>query len=1046
MSLVQYWPKEEFIAQCIRTEAEELPEQVLLAVHEPMNLHRVGLDTDDSLTEQDLLAEFLKSERPIPIVARSGMGKSHLIRWLHAQLKLIPESKEWHIVRIPKNASLKQVLEILLKGLEGEIFDKAREDISTVGEKLSTKNIADNLLMFMSHRLEKISEDAVLSYKEITQNPNLRNILGEDELNKLKRILRHTGKDKTLSSLITDPNFKKRLLEPDHCIYKIAERLISGAKQKDLSEIDYELKASDLDITYNILDLSADAREYVAAVRLNSTLQSRKEAAHILNEVLSDANKDLFRHFFRFSSGSFVDLFKDIRRALKQKNQTLVVLVEDMAAISAIEDVLIDSLLEESITDGKQELCVLRSAIAVTDGYTGYLSRQETIKTRARYEWHIRDQVEEGEELNNRIIEFVARYLNAARFGQIELSKKWHEYDKLDKDSWPPIWQQDNEDELLNAFDKSPQLKIPLFPFNRNAILALAYKFCMDAGQLKFNPRHILNQIVLRVLKNNKASFETKAFPYAHFAEMSISPSISKSLGKYHDVSRCMAVAAIWGYESRSMDELAHRLDYRVVQAFGLEDFANDLQNYKPTGGVFVEKTVSEPIIPKVEQSSSTTISTPKVVVPKNRLQLEFERIDRVLEQWLQPKGEMLDQKSAMILRQELEQMFNNHLLRDKYSFNLSGDIAKKIKSGVKTYIEIPNAHGNLTGNILSFFDLKDLKNPKRFVDIQSISSALLRNNAAQKEGLSPWGYTGGYSDLLIYQNFAMHWVPSSMMLFMAHMRQQTETLMTEQIELAYQLGVWRNKEADTQQKKLETLLLKQSELDYFGKEPLIKGLQLNLVKWDNKKDAWLNFYANNDHIYEGHLALIAFRSAEKKVNIFNAFSSIVPSIESEVRNKLVPLLEKIQCSTYQDFSDMFNKMIQNIQQVSMQGKYYPKGNVVLDADSFVQLIKPLCQEKNAEDSETWKMLKNISQLVREVTAEEGPQWEKVVAYVQSLDVSNLEKLKHVINYWEAFYKESYFRIKQDNDSNGQESLDKEHKYLESLFVDLEKTVKEVIS
>src|SRR5690606_41062880 len=133
----------------------------------------------------------------------------------------------------------------------------------------------------------------------------------------------------------------------------------------------------------------------------------------------------------------------------------------------------------------------------------------------------------------------------------------------------------------------------------------------------------------------------------------------------------------------------------------------------QPTGGVF-EKTISEPSIPKVEQSPSTTISTPKIVVPKNRLQLAFERIDRVLEQWLQPKGVMLDQESAKILRQELEQMFNNHLLRDNYSRNLSSDIAKKIKSGAKIYIEIPNALGNLTGNILSFFDLKDLKNPKR--------------------------------------------------------------------------------------------------------------------------------------------------------------------------------------------------------------------------------------------------------------------------------------------------------------------------------------------
>ena len=88
MNLEKFWPSEQFIAQCIRTEAEELPEHVLLAVHEPMHLSRIGSDTTAIKTEQDLLADFLKTERPIPIIGRSGVGKSHLIRWINAQLKL----------------------------------------------------------------------------------------------------------------------------------------------------------------------------------------------------------------------------------------------------------------------------------------------------------------------------------------------------------------------------------------------------------------------------------------------------------------------------------------------------------------------------------------------------------------------------------------------------------------------------------------------------------------------------------------------------------------------------------------------------------------------------------------------------------------------------------------------------------------------------------------------------------------------------------------------------------------------------------------------
>jgi putative ribosome biogenesis GTPase RsgA len=92
MKLLDYWPTREYIDQCIRTEAEELAEHTLLAVHEPMRLMRRGVSETISCKDEDLLSDFLQIERPIPIIGRSGVGKSHLIRWLHAKLKLHPEA------------------------------------------------------------------------------------------------------------------------------------------------------------------------------------------------------------------------------------------------------------------------------------------------------------------------------------------------------------------------------------------------------------------------------------------------------------------------------------------------------------------------------------------------------------------------------------------------------------------------------------------------------------------------------------------------------------------------------------------------------------------------------------------------------------------------------------------------------------------------------------------------------------------------------------------------------------------------------------------
>jgi hypothetical protein len=44
MSMMEYWPSRKNIVQCIRNEAEELEDHVLLAVHEPMLLTRCDVN------------------------------------------------------------------------------------------------------------------------------------------------------------------------------------------------------------------------------------------------------------------------------------------------------------------------------------------------------------------------------------------------------------------------------------------------------------------------------------------------------------------------------------------------------------------------------------------------------------------------------------------------------------------------------------------------------------------------------------------------------------------------------------------------------------------------------------------------------------------------------------------------------------------------------------------------------------------------------------------------------------------------------------------
>ncbi|MXE85457.1 AAA family ATPase, partial [Escherichia coli] len=163
MSIMEYWPSRKNIVQCIRNEAEELEHHVLLAVHEPMLLTRRDVNENHTiLRDEDLFQQLLHTERAIPLIGRSGMGKSHLVRWLDCRFNMYlaenNKNEQWEIVRIPKNASLRQVLLRILKNLTGECFDNARMRVNEVTEQYPAKELADLLLTMMAHQLQDMQK------------------------------------------------------------------------------------------------------------------------------------------------------------------------------------------------------------------------------------------------------------------------------------------------------------------------------------------------------------------------------------------------------------------------------------------------------------------------------------------------------------------------------------------------------------------------------------------------------------------------------------------------------------------------------------------------------------------------------------------------------------------------------------------------------------------------------------------------------------------------------------------------------------------------
>lgn len=1012
MNLINYWPLTENVRQCIRTEAEELAEHVLLAVHEPMQLLRVGTGEDKWCNEEDLLQHFLSVERPIPVIGKSGVGKSHLIRWLDAQLKLHPDYANWHVVRIPKNASLRQALEILLVGLEGDDFDQARKRISSVGEQLKTEEVADLLLTFMSQQLQRLRQSASLEMQALRDRPEEREKLTEVQKQRLKNIQMYTLPGSGLSELITDPNFKRNLLAPHHCIYQSASRLTQGANDEELSDNDYEIKAGDLDFSFNLDDLSLSARQCVSQTRLNTEVEARENAAQVLNEVLGDSTRTAFQQLFQFNGGSFQDLFKNIRRSLKIKNRTLVVLVEDMAAISAIEDVLIDSLLEESIRDGEQELCTLRSAIAVTDGYQGYKRRQDTIKTRALYEWHIRDHGLDRAQTLERITDFCGRYLNAARYGSLALKDSWSRQDGGD---WPPIWvDPDYDGEELRAFGVSSS-GTPLFPFNQNAIAALADKFCRKGDEdLRFNPRQVLNEILLRTLRDYRHLCESQAFPPANFAEITVRVGLSGSLQKIENPERCKTVAAIWGYDSAKIEDLQSKLNKHIASVFGLSGLSAILKN-----GVLPSEVVIS--VPYPPEGKSKPDPKPGIISDKiDPRQKKLDLLEESVSSWFQGKKQ-LEQDEARVLRNGLNNMYECYANPEWVGIK----VTPPLRSGGLVYIEIPNAAANLAGSKLKFFSAKDFKVSQRSAFLQGVALAILRYehfNPKFQRGID-WGYPNGFEDYLVYQTFAAQWVPYALQILVDDVRESLPRLIGEQLQSAMLLGLMVGCVNDRQ--CLNVLLKNSDEFEFpdvvIDIPEFLQARAQALVIWNDQREAWLKFVSFNDHGMDADLALKAFKKTNNfpSPSLVRLSNVVAKGLESSVNR--VAVLNG--CTRYEDFCALLEQMSALIRDVSLAGLFYPA--------EFPSSKKMQSALADLSGMENWVVVKWLMGLHDEVDVVRRFQ------IISKIDNAILKKIVVTFDFWSVFYNHVLPRLESQNKQWGGDILKQSQNSITNLLDDL---------
>ena len=665
MSLLRYWPSGSEVNQCIKPEAEGVHEAVLLAVHQPSPLafRPINSDVQTAATEDELFDYFVTKNVPtgahvVPITGASGVGKSHLIRILDARLRSSVDADRYLIIRIPKSASLRKVVELILEHLPDKDYATVKQEF----RKALAEVQQDTSAMRFQTELEIGLKELARSLQEkLRVNPTSQAL--REQLDHARRL------PFLLSDAVTVDHFRTRILP------RIAHRPISGKKAEADDPAQGLFTAADLDLPDDI-DLGKAAKPvelyYKTALQAKEGY-GRSVAANVLNDVVDSATRQLFHLHEALGGMTLQEVILEIRRLLLKDKRELVLLVEDFAALTGIQETLANVLIQEGVRDGVSQYATMRSAIAVTDGY---LAHKDTIATRATREWIVESVLENEGEVLARAKSLVASYLNAARWGQSVLVKNNVETSDSFKGAKPQphiFFLADQTDEVTKTLDAfGYEHQVPLFPFTDLAIECLARTALTRHEEIVFNPRLVINEVIRKILLPGRDAFVAQQFPAPGTEGRPPSAEIAQWLASLQcseeHRQRYGRVVTIWGNNPQSIKEIG-RIPGEVFEAFGL----------------------GRPDIKPIPVEKKPTAATPQkpaegaLAIADSSLEKRISTYREALESWVQ-KGTTLEQGIASELRKHIAAALDGRI-------DWNGERAIKISISA-SQLSIPNARG----------------------------------------------------------------------------------------------------------------------------------------------------------------------------------------------------------------------------------------------------------------------------------------------------------------------------------------------------------------
>lgn len=571
------------------TEALEGDDAIFLATHTPIEGFDVaGRDAGEfqghgERAVLNTLADPLRQHAFCVIQGEPGSGKSHLIRWLSVNW---PHANDIKLLLRRADGSLEGALRQLRERLPAEfapLFDNLGQR-----QRASSQGRANIFLSTLSNTLEPGHFDVPLPdeawCKQYWPAELLANSVIKAKWKAPSRIL----------NLLEGAGGERNSATASFDLFDVQE----------LGDICPSLRGTAAIVhSQELARRLAREAETIRAYREQEWLADELAAEHAdqfptslsLVRALNLRRNDAIQNVLGVSAQGLKTLFRQVREALADRGQRLVLLLEDITSWEGLDDSLIDVLVFNAAAKGdeaEQPVCPLISVVGVTPAY--YDKLQGNYRQRITHEVRLgqstgglQDVATLREDETRRA--FAARYLAAVRVGPIAL------------DGWLAQVRDGDEVAPPNRCETCPRQSacfdifgdeegVGLFPFTRHAFDRFydALKE-NDNGQTWKTPRGILQAILNpNLLQPDSLSagtypgafIEPDAFRTDRRSQMALVPRldqiVSNRIDDPEERARMRRMLAYWANPDRADttvigDELAFAGTRRVVfEAFGL--------------------------------------------------------------------------------------------------------------------------------------------------------------------------------------------------------------------------------------------------------------------------------------------------------------------------------------------------------------------------------------------------------------------------------------------------------------------------------------------